>query len=48
MRQQLAEVEEGRGEETRQRLPELHTEIGRLRTSLKEKVYVRIIVDEVG
>ena len=39
LRQQLAEVEEGKGEGTGQReLPELHIEIGRLKTALREKV----------
>ena len=38
LRQQLAEIEEGRGEEAGQRLPELHTEIGRLKSTLKKKV----------
>ena len=43
LRQQLAEVDEGRGEGRGEGaglrgLPELHTEIGRLKTALKEKV----------
>ena len=39
LRQQLAEVEEGRRAMAGQRLPELHTEIGRLKSALKEKVH---------